>query len=395
MSTPRYDDIILGGGAAGLSLLYHLRRAGLGERRVLLIDRGDGAGLERTWCYWERGDGPYEAALSRTWSHVWLNDEQQLRRLDIRPYRYKLLEGGAFGAWLAPWLDHQPHLTRLSGEVQRVETVPGGVCVWVDGQPHHGRWAYNSLGGVPAPQPGYHHLLQHFRGWEIETPHAAFDAGAATFMDFRVPQGGPGDLRFVYVLPRDSRRALVEYTAFSPELLPVADYDAGIRHHLDAVLGLSSYTVHRTEQGVIPMTDQPFPVRRGRIIQIGTAGGMSKPSTGYTFQRIQRHSRQLAGQLARRGHPLLPPGGSRRHAWMDSVMLRALATGQEGPAFFGSLFDRNPAERVLRFLDESSRLSQDLALMLTVNVPRFVRLGLEVTWRDQKAARESSLPHRV
>lgn len=389
-ATPTYDDLILGGGAAGLSLLYHMRQAGL-QRRVLLVDRQPVSGQDRTWCFWEREAGPFQAAVSGEWDHIWLNDPQRLRRLDIRPYRYKQLRGEDFHALLEDWLSTQSGVTRLRGEVQDVRTVGLGTSgqgaeVRVDGETYCGQWAYSSIPQPGGPLPtGHQHLLQHFRGWEIQTRSPTFDAAAATFMDFRVPQGGPGDLRFVYTLPASSTRALIEYTVFSPTLLPPEGYDAGLRGYLQDVLGLGEgdYRLLRQEGGVIPMTDAPPPLPTGRVIPIGTAGGMSKPSTGYTFLRIQRHSARLARQLAQHGHPLLPPGPlhSARHAWMDSVMLRALASGQEDGLFFGALFDRNPPARVLRFLDESSSLPADLALMLSVNVPRFVRLGLAVTLR--------------
>ncbi|NDA64318.1 MAG: lycopene cyclase, partial [Chitinophagia bacterium] len=54
-----------------------------------------------------------------------------------------------------------------------------------------------------------YHLLQHFKGWMIETSEDCFDPDKATFMDFRVSQ--QSGTTFVYVLPVTNRRALVEY----------------------------------------------------------------------------------------------------------------------------------------------------------------------------------------
>ena len=52
--------------------------------------------------------------------------------------------------------------------------------------------------------------------------------------------------------------------------------------------------------------------------------------------------------------------GAREHA----LLLRALDGGLlDGAAFFAQLFARQPTERVLRFLDGSTTLREDLAVM--------------------------------
>ncbi|PWU57226.1 lycopene cyclase, partial [Micromonospora globispora] len=65
------------------------------------------------------------------------------------------------------------------------------------------------------------------------------------------------------------------------------------------------------------------------------------------------------------GRPPVPrPAYPRRHLWMDAVALRALDRGRIGGVeFFDRLFDRNPAERVLRFLDGATSPGEDLAVM--------------------------------
>ena len=62
-----------------------------------------------------------------------------------------------------------------------------------------------------------------------------------------------------------------------------------------------------------------------------------------------------------------PRAYPRRHVWMDAVMLRALNGGQlRGADFFMRLFDHNPPERVLSFLDGSTTLAQEVALMASL-----------------------------
>lgn len=370
----RYDYIIAGAGAAGLSLAYHLVRAGLGDKRVLLIDRERKIHNDRTWCFWEIGEGPFEGLVFRRWDRVWFHGEGISQRLDLAPYRYKMIRGIDFYAFMDRWLESQPQIRRLYGQVEAVEEGR----VWVDGEPYLAEWVFDSI-YRPAPRrPQYHYLLQHFKGWVVESPRPVFDLEAATFMDFRLEQQGA--VRFAYVLPHDERTALVEYTVFSPALLQSEEYDRGLKDYLERSLHLRSYTIHHEEFGVIPMTDAPLEACPSpRVVPIGMAGGRTKASTGYTFQRIQRHSRQIAEHLARYGRPLPRRSGPNRYHWMDSLFLNVLSKGrEEGRTFFSRLFRRLRPAQVLRFLDEETSPLEDLRLMTAVNVPVFLAAGWDV-----------------
>jgi lycopene beta-cyclase len=376
-----YDYIIAGGGAAGLSLAYQLGQAGLDDRRVLLIDQVRKTQNDRTWCFWEAGAGPFEPVVARRWSHLWLHGDRRSERLSIAPYSYKLIQGGDFYRFMEEWLAARPNVTRLLGRVEAIAERDGGVAVTVDGRTYTGCWAFTSIPATTPPPRGYAAWLQHFKGWVITADRPVFDPDAATFMDFRVPQGE--HVRFVYVLPYDAHTALVEDTYFSPTLLPQEVYDAGLRRYIAEQLGLASYAITHVEYGVIPMTDMPFRRRRSpHVMNIGTAGGMTKPSTGYTFQRIQRQSRKIAASLLASGQPFYDEPPVSRHALMDSVLLNVLDSRRVGgKEFFMQLFERNGPQRVLRFLDEDTTLLEDLALMATVDIPAFTAATLDVLGR--------------
>ncbi|NTV63851.1 MAG: lycopene cyclase, partial [Oscillochloris sp.] len=367
-----FDYIIAGGGAAGLSLTYHLDLVGLGDQRVLLVDQVRKEQNDRTWCFWEIGDGPFEAVVAHRWDHLWFYGDERSRRLSIAPYTYKLIQGSDFYRFMDRHLQARPTVTRLQGRVEDFVEDADGVVVHVDGQAFRGRWAFNSIPALTQTRPGHASWLQHFKGWVIRTPNDVFDPGAATFMDFRVEQGD--HVRFVYVLPFDAQTALIEDTYFSPSVLPQEVYDEGLRCYMGEQLGLTSYQIEHVEYGVIPMTDAPFRMRHSsHVMNIGTAGGMTKASTGYTFQRIQRQSQRIAAQLRDTGQPFYTDSGINRHALMDSVLLNVLDTGRErGKTFFQQLFRHNSPQRVLRFLDEESSFLEEISLMGTVNIPAFV-----------------------
>jgi lycopene beta-cyclase len=369
-----FDFIIAGAGAAGLSLAYRLPK----EARVLLIDRDAKTQNDRTWCFWEAGDGPFEAAVYRRWDNIYVHGDGLSERFKIAPYQYKMLRGLDFYNFMHEWLKGQSQITVLRGNLERLESDETGATAWVDGKAFHADWAFNSALRPEVPTTGYYHLLQHFKGWIIRSPEAVFDTTAATFMDFRTPQAQ--DTRFVYVLPLDAHTALVEYTLFSPALLSDDAYDTGLREYIKTHLHLTTYEILETEFGIIPMTDAPFPrLHSPRVINTGIAGGRAKASTGYTFQRLQRQADAIVKSLLETGSPLYPVPAFNRHDLMDSIYLSVLLNHREpGSRFFTELFRRNDAVQVLKFLDESSTLLEDFQLMSSVNIPVFTRAALEV-----------------
>ena len=101
---------------------------------------------------------------------------------------------------------------------------------------------------------------------------------------------------------------------------------------------------------------------------------MLKASTGYAYARIQRDSAAIARSLIDRGHPFARPTAHRRQAYLDAVLLDVLAAEADRlEPTFARLFDRNPADLVLRFLDEDTSLAQEARLVLTLPPLPFLR----------------------
>ena len=180
------------------------------------------------------------------------------------------------------------------------------------------------------------------------------------------PPRGTG---FGYLLPMGDGTALAEYTVLAPGPADPQLMRSGLEAYLDA-LGLSSAPRLRPEEGSVPMTDARHRTRDGdgsRVVRIGTVGGATRPSTGYTFTAMQRQAVAVADALARGHDPVPPPAYPARHRLVDAVLLRGLLSGEvDGTRFFPLLFERNPVPRVLDFLDGLTSPGQDLALMASV-----------------------------
>jgi lycopene beta-cyclase len=369
-----YDAILAGGGAAGLSLAYHLNRA-RPDWRLLIVDREVKRHNDHTWCSWLRGPQPFDAVAYRTWDQLAFHGDGFDAVLDLAPYRYRMIRAVDFYRFIGEALAPHPNVEFLHGCVTRIVDGAERAEVHVDDARVTGDWVFDSRYNAFAYRPltsRYHYLTQHFLGWEIETERPAFDPETPRIFDFRTPQRGA--MRFFYLLPYDDRRALVEYTLFSPQLLPQAEYEAALRAYLAEVVGVTEYHVAGVEQDIIPMTDHPAPRRAGRrVLNVGTRGGRVKPSTGYAFHRIQQDSAAIVRSLAEHGHPFALPTPPSRYRFFDTVLLQVLKRrGDRGAGIFTALFQNNPIQRLFRFLDEESGWADDLRILASVPPEPFI-----------------------
>jgi lycopene beta-cyclase len=150
-----------------------------------------------------------------------------------------------------------------------------------------------------------------------------------------------------------------------------------LKHYIEEVLHIEKYQVTDEETGVIPMTNFRFSGGKNNIINIGTAGGQTKGSSGYTFNFIQRHSAALVQSMISTGEPSISNTRNRFHFY-DSVLLNILQRNTlPGNLIFSRLFERNPAANVLRFLDNHSTLSQDLKIISTLPTMPFLKAAMQ------------------
>ena len=361
----RVDVAIVGAGGAGAAVLVHLaqqRRPGVDPPTIAVVDPVHRSGRDRTWCFWDAGANAVDAAVHRQWRHVLLVDEHGVsHRLDLHPLRYVMVRSQDLYA-LADKAAAELGAVRVGAAATAVRDGDAWATVHTDEGPIEARWVLDSRPARPR-RPATTALLQHFRGWTVRFPADVLDPAAPVFMDFTVPQPRSG-VAFGYVLPDDARTGLVEYTEFSPQRLSDAAYDGALTRYLAERWG-SVYEVDEVEDGAIPMTDA-VPARRAglRIVRLGSAGGATRASTGYTFAAMQRQAGSVARALLTGADPLPPPAYPARHRWMDSVLLHALDRGLvDGPALFTRLLLGNPPERVLRFLDGGTSFGEELGIM--------------------------------
>ena len=220
-------------------------------------------------------------------------------------------------------------------------------------------------------QKKYPVLQQHFLGQIIETKNNCFDPDKIEFMNFDIPQ--KGNTRFMYVLPLSSNKALLEYTLFSEDLLDRQDYVDEITAFANQIT-TGGYKVIEEEQGNIPMTCFQFDTSNTEnILLIGTAGGWTKPSTGYTFQRINSKTKALV-EFLKLNRPLKQFGQKNRFWFYDLLFLDVLSKDNaNGHDLFKRLFQKNSAVIIFIFLDEKSNYWQEFQIMRSFNVRQFIK----------------------
>ena len=374
----RFRYVILGAGAAGLSLCLALLARGVHDP-ILILDPRTAFPDDRTWCFWDVRPTPFSDLARHCW-HRWevVDGSGAAALQESRGVGYLQLRAADFYARALDAI-RRPDVTLALGRAAgRVQTCPDGVRVQSGGDTYAADYAFDSR-PRPAPGPAGVALSQRFLGQFVQAEEPAFDPARATLMDFRACQGR--GLHFFYVLPFSPTHALVENTYVQAEAAAPptpAEHRAEIAAYLREARGLSGFRVEREEHGAIPMTDAPFPRRDGRVVLIGTAGGCTKPSSGYTFLRIQEQCRQLAdaaasGALDRFRERRAP----RRFRFFDAVFLRAMRDRpQDFPGHFHRLFSRVPPEALTAFLSETSTWRDDFQILRSLPPAPVLRAAL-------------------
>lgn len=369
-----YDYIIAGGGCAGLSLAYYLSQSASSDASVLIIDREQKTNNDRTWCFWTENPINFDHIVAKKWQKLAFNSPKA-NRSDNPAQQYQLIRSSDFYELTQSTIRQKPNFQFLYGDISRTGEDERGAFAVVGNEKYYAKWLFDSCftwQKLKQSETYQHFLIQHFKGWFIETDHPTFTPDCATLMDFRTPQHG--DARFLYVLPLSETKALVEYTIFSDKLLSDGEYDETLRDYIGDILGIPSYRIMEKERGAIPMTDLQLQWDgASRVVPIGTLGGAVKPTTGYAFLRIQQQTQRIVRALEQTGRPEI---GKRkqRFRFYDKLLLSILQhEGGSAASIFRHLFMHNDMSRILTFLDERTNVWQEARIFARLPLLPFLR----------------------
>ncbi|MES2328402.1 MAG: lycopene cyclase family protein [Bacteroidota bacterium] len=376
-----YHYIITGAGCAGSSLLMRMMREPFfADKKILIIDQSPKTTNDRTWCFWEKQPGIFESIVYHQWEKLNFFSEKYSSTLEIEPYQYKMIRGIDFYSFVKSESAKHSNIEWRYENVKRIETDQGKAIVQLETEKLTADYVFNSIlfrDLTTPPSGGRGVLLQHFKGWVIETQQPCFDPSQATFMDFRVSQ--EHGTTFVYLLPTSTTTALVEYTLFTETVLPKEAYDNALKEYISSFLRIPDYKITHEEFGVLPMTNEKFPLQDGRVVNMGIAGGQMKGSSGYAFQFILKRTEQVIRSIVKTAEPFINRSFTdRKFHLYDRVLLNVLQNKKmKGDDVFARIFQKNPTERVLQFLDNESSLQDDWKIMRSVPGSVFLPAALK------------------
>jgi lycopene beta-cyclase len=367
------DDYVLVGGGLQNALITLALLELRPDVRLSLIEREARLGGNHTWCFHE-SDVP-EAA--RPWLDRLVVKRWHAHDVAFPSFRRRLPDG--YAAIDSERLEREveaaiaraPHARRITACV--CEVRPDGVTL-DGGERLPARLVVDARGPEHAKVAagGY----QKFLGLELAVAGGA--PAVPMLMDASVEQHD--GFRFIYVLPWDSDRLLIEDTYYSDG----AELDADVlrRRVLEHArgMGLHVRAVLREERGVLPIPTQlaAEPTCEAPL-RAGYAGGLFHPTTGYSLPVAVRLALHLA---ARPPHAALDASYARwLHAHrrqvrfclrLNRLLFSAFAPEQRYHVL--ERFYRLPDETIRRFyaLDTSAA---DRARILCGRPPRGFSLG--------------------
>ena len=348
-----FDYVIIGGGCAGLSLAYELEvHDKLKDKTLAIIEPRSEYKRDKTWSFWKVVPHNFDDCVKKNWKNFTVNISNKTNHLECKDYPYQSIDSGLFYEKTNNKLKENKNISFFK-DISQINT--------------NNSLIFNS---VPEIKKNHNNLWQHFCGVEIETKNNFFDEEIFNLMDFDCEQRE--SVHFFYTLPYSKNKALIETTWLSKmNDNSQKDYDNQIKEYIEKNLKIKNYEITYKEEGAIPLF-YPLYKREGNKLNIGTAGGMTRLSTGYTFLNIQEHSKYLRENIENISNSKRFEI-SKKYQFLDDIFLRVLNKHPEKMSnIFFNMFKTSP-KTVIKFLSNKSNFFEDLKIILKMPKWTFIR----------------------
>ena len=338
-----FDYVIIGGGCAGLSLAYELQiNNKLRDKSLAIIEPRKEYKRDKTWSFWKVFDHNFEDCVIKSWNNFTINTSESSHELCAKKFPYQSIDSGKFYEKINLKLTPNSNIGffRNINEINTENSI-----------------VFNSVfeGNLDKSK-----LWQHFQGVEIETKKDIFDDEIINLMDFNCDQRN--NVHFFYTLPFSKNKALIETTWLSDlKDQSLMDYDLQLENYIKYNLRIKNYKIKFTEKGAIPLF-YPSIKNNGKIINIGSAGGMTRLSTGYTFLNIQEHSKYILENI-NKIEKIKKYSLGQKYKFLDNIFLKVLRNNPEKmPNIFYKMFKCTP-NTVIKFLSNKSNVLEDIDII--------------------------------
>ena len=347
-----FDYIIIGGGCAGLSLAYELEiHEKFKNKTLAIIEPRNDYIRDKTWSFWKVAAHNFEDCVKHSWSNFSVNIPNQTKYIKCDNFPYQSIDSGLFYQKIINTLKKNTNIYFFKN-INEISS--------------ENSFVFNSVSDVSDSK---NDLWQHFSGIEIETNKDVFDDQIFNLMDFDCDQRD--SVHFFYTLPFSKKKALVETTWISDLNHPSnQDYSIQLEDYIKNKLKIKNYEIKFKETGAIPLF-HPQNIKKINQMEIGTAGGMTRLSTGYTFMNIQSQSKYIRENFENIQKVNNFKVNS-KYKFLDNIFLKVLKKNSEKmPEIFFKMFNCSPST-VINFLSNKSNIYEDFSVIL--KMPKLVFL---------------------
>jgi len=346
----KFDYIIIGGGCAGLSLAYELEiNNKLNSKTLAIIEPRAEYKRDKTWSFWKVINHNFDDCVIKSWNNFSINSPSGSQKLKTEGFPYQSIDSGHYYKKINTLLSKNKNI-QFFKNINEIDT--------------NNSFTFNS---VPESSLDKTKLWQHFQGVEIEVEKDIFNDEIINLMDFNCDQRN--SVHFFYTLPFTKNKALIETTWLSRfDIDSLKDYDSQIEKYVKETLGIQKYKINFKERGAIPLF-YPSSIKKLNKINIGSAGCMTRLSTGYTFLNIQEHSkyiRQNIDNIVAAENYII----GKKYEFLDNIFLRVLEKYPERiPSIFLKMF-KSKSSTVIKFLSNKSNILEDILIIL--KMPKWI-----------------------
>ena len=338
-----FDYIIIGGGCAGLSLAYELQvNNKLEGKSLAIIEPRSNYKRDKTWSFWKVSPHNFEDCTIKSWDNFTINIPNHLKHVDCKNMPYQTIDSGLFYQKIIDKIKQNTNIYFFKN-INEVNT--------------ENSFIFNSVGDKIDNKSS---LWQHFSGIEIETSKDFFDEKIFNLMDFDCDQ--KNSVHFFYTLPFSKTKALIETTWISDlNNTSLNDYDIQLKDYIEDKLKIKNYKINYKETGAIPLF-HPNNIKKLNQIEIGTAGGMTRLSTGYTFLNIQEQSKYIRKNIENIKNTKIF-SIDKKYQFLDNIFLKVLKNNpNEMAQIFYKMFNCSP-NTVINFLSNKSNMYEDISII--------------------------------
>jgi lycopene beta-cyclase len=323
----------------------------LKDKTLAIVEPRDEYKRDKTWSFWKVSPHNFEDCTIKSWDNFTINIPSHLKHVDCKNMPYQTIDSGLFYQKIIDKIKQNNNIYFFKN-INEVNT--------------ENSFIFNSVGDKIDNKSS---LWQHFSGIEIETSKDFFDEKIFNLMDFDCDQ--KNSVHFFYTLPFSKTKALIETTWISDlNNTSLNDYDIQLKDYIEDKLKIKNYKINYKETGAIPLF-HPNNIKKLNQIEIGTAGGMTRLSTGYTFLNIQEQSKYIRKNIENIKDTKIF-SIERKYEFLDNIFLKVLKKNPERMAqIFYKMFNSSP-NTVINFLSNKSNILEDISIIS--KMPKWVFL---------------------